>query len=68
MLPATGSTRIAAISGPCCSTIRATASRSLKGASIVADATSAGTPAESGVPKVAAPDPAATSSGSTCPW
>ena len=46
----------------------ALADLSLKGASSVWAAVSSGTPAESGTPKVAAPDPAATSSASTWPW
>ncbi len=45
-----------------------TASGSLKGTVIVSAASAAGIPALSGCPKVSAPEPAFTSSESTCPW
>ncbi len=45
-----------------------TASTELYGRTIVSAATAADTPAESGRPRVATPEPAAASSASTCPW
>ena len=67
MLPATGSTMIAATSSAFSSMAMVTASRWLYGTLRVSWVTSAGTPAESGVLNVAAPEPALTSSESTWP-
>jgi hypothetical protein len=60
MLPATGSTKMAAISPPCFSNIDFTESRSLYSATRVQAASSGITPGESGAPWVRAPDPAFT--------
>ena len=58
MLPATGSTITQAMSSPRSDKVLRTASISLYGRLIVSFARSAGTPGLSGIPKVAAPDPA----------
>ena len=60
MLPATGSTMIAAIVSPISSNNLRTASESLYGNVIVFSATPCGTPGLSGTPKVARPEPAFT--------
>ena len=60
MLPATGSTMTAAISRPRASNIARTAAMSLKAVVTVRRARLSGTPALSGIPKVAPPDPAFT--------
>jgi hypothetical protein len=58
MLPATGSTMIAATSGPRADMTASTADRSLNGTVMVSAASAAGTPRLSGTPKVAPPEPA----------
>ena len=68
MFPATGSTITAAILPRCRSKISSTASRSLYAHESVSAVTAAGTPGESGRPRVAAPEPACTSSMSAWPW
>src|SRR5437867_3869305 len=68
MLPATGSTMTAAISSPRARKSARSASRSLNGALRVSAASGAGTPPESGIEKVAPPDPAFTSRLSAWPW
>ena len=60
MLPATGSTMTAAISRPRSRKSVRTASRSLNGAVSVSCASGPGTPALSGIEKVAPPEPALT--------
>jgi hypothetical protein len=60
MLPTTGSTMTAAMRDPSRSNSCASAASSLKGRLAVVATTPAGTPAESGVPKVARPLPALT--------
>jgi hypothetical protein len=67
MLPATGSTMIAATSPGCASSWRRTASTSLNGTVRVSAASAFGTPRLSGTPKVAPPDPAFTSRLSAWP-
>ena len=68
ILPATGSIITAAILLEFPSTSLMTESRSLNFACSVCSTKDAGTPGESGIPKVIAPDPACTSKGSTLPW
>ena len=60
MLPATGSTITAAIVSPRARKSAWTASRSLNGTLRVSAASGAGTPPESGIEKVAPPEPAFT--------
>ena len=67
MFPATGSTMMAARSAPCASTAFSTTPRSLKGAVRVSATVPSGTPGEPGMPSVATPEPAATSSASAWP-
>ena len=67
MFPATGSNTIAAISSGKFPVSSMTASRSLKGAESVCSVNDWGTPGESGIPKVVAPEPALTKSASTLP-
>ena len=68
MLPATGSTRIAASPSPYSATAAATASMSLNGSTIVSAATPEGTPGVDGIPSVIRPEPPLASSASTWPW
>ena len=68
MLAAMGSTITAATSSWCSSKILFTESRSLYGATIVSDVAPFVTPAESGMPNVAIPEPPLTSIESECPW
>ena len=68
MLPTTGSTITPATCAPWVSMTRAKASTSLKGSDRVAAAVASGTPGLPGMPSVATPEPAATSSVSACPW
>ncbi len=63
MLPATGSTRTAAMSRPRAAKIASTAARSLNGATSVSATVAGVTPGESGRPSVATPEPAAARSG-----
>ena len=58
MLPATGSTMIAARPSPKRSTAAATPSTSLYSQTIVSAVTPLGTPGDAGIPSVASPDPA----------
>ena len=67
MLPATGSTRIAARPSPYCTTAAATASTSLKGSTIVSAVTPEGIPGVDGIPRVITPEPALASSASAWP-
>ena len=66
--PTIGSTMTAAISFGWVSNAASTAAMSLYGRASVSAAISSGTPAEPGMPNVATPDPAFTSSPSECPW
>ena len=66
--PATGSTMIAARPSPYRSTAAAAASMSLYGVTIVSRAAPVVTPALAGIPSVASPEPAETSSASEWPW
>ena len=68
MLPTTGSTMTEAMRSLCAWKARSTASTELKGSAMVVSAKLRGTPAVSGSPSVATPEPAFTSSESTCPW
>ena len=68
MLPAAASVMIAAMSPPSAANIASTAAASLYGSTMVSLAAAPVTPGESGKPSVATPEPAATSSASTCPW
>ena len=67
ILPATGSTIIAARSSPILLATRDTASISLYGQLYVNAASSFGIPGESGKPNVETPEPALTNNESTCP-
>ena len=67
MLPATGSMMIAATWPGLASSTRSKASASLKGTVRVSRTVPSGTPPEPGMPSVAAPEPAATSSMSAWP-
>ncbi len=66
MLPAMGSTMMAAMASASAANTAATAARSLYGTTIVSCAISGGTPADDGCPNVSAPEPAFTSRLS--PW
>ena len=68
MFPATGSTITHASPSPNWATAAAAASRSLYGAISVCDVAADGTPSDDGMPSVATPEPASTSSASTWPW
>ena len=69
MLPTTGSTMTAAMLAPARREERARAPpRRCNGSVTVLRGRLAGTPAESGTPSVAAPDPAFTSRKSAWPW
>jgi hypothetical protein len=68
MLAAIGSTMTAATSPRAASKQRSTLSRSLKVAESVSRAVPAVTPGLSGMPSVAAPDPALIRKASPCPW
>jgi len=68
MLPATGSTITAAMLFPFFAKNSLRRETSLKSSTAVCAAVSAGTPAELGLPKVRAPEPAFTSSESAWPW
>jgi hypothetical protein len=67
-LAGSGSTMTHAISAPRSANSRARAGSSSSGSTSVSAAISLGTPAELGVPKVASPEPAFTSSPSAWPW
>jgi hypothetical protein len=67
LLQGIGSRIIAAIFLPFLATNSFTASISLKGSTRVSFALPSVTPAESGIPKVARPEPAATRRKSQCP-
>ena len=66
MFAGKGSARIAANS--CSSVTAMSRSTSFHGTTVVAAATSAGTPGEAGMPCVASPLPASASRPSTWPW
>ena len=68
MLPTTGSRMTAAMRSGCASKSARTESASLYVADSVVPAHSAGTPGESGVPSVSAPEPAEDRSASEWPW
>ena len=68
MFPHTGSTMTAAISGPTFANALSRAAVSLKGRTRVSATVPSGTPFEPGMPRVATPEPAATSSPSAWPW
>ena len=68
MFPATGSTNTAAIESGFAAKRSRTLSRSLYSATRVIAARAAGTPGESGAPKVRAPLPALTRKESPWPW
>ena len=67
MLPTTGSTITAAMRPPCARKACSTASTELNGSAMVVSQKAFGTPCVSAIPSVARPDPAFTSSESTCP-
>ena len=68
MFPTTGSTMTAAIVSPRAAKRARSAGMSLYGSVTVFAAVLAGTPAESGMPSVMAPEPAFTRRKSACPW
>ena len=68
MLPGTGSTITQASSSPQRSITSRTLARSLNGAVSVSAVVAGGTPGEAGMPSVARPEPASTSSASAWPW
>ena len=68
MFPHTGSTMTAARSFPWAATTASTAATSLNGTTSVSATVPAGTPGEPGMPRVATPEPAETSSESAWPW
>ena len=68
MLPGTGSTSSAAMRSPRSWNSASTAARSLNGRTTVSPTAAAGTPGESGSPRVATPEPADASRLSAWPW
>ena len=68
MLAGQASVITQAISPPRAANSSVTAAGSLYGSTTVSAADAPVTPGVSGSPRVATPDPAATSSASTCPW